>query len=123
MRKKIIYGFVISALIIIIWFLLNGLKQVQFSEMCSEPKLNLEEQKLIIHTENSCKNSAFLIFYINSNVNIEKKEILLTGYQAIGTPYLTKFNIDLSEINLNEITKYRFYWIDSDGKRNLLSLD
>ena len=70
----------------------------------------------------SCVHSAFLIFHIGSDINAEKKEIILTGYQAIGTPYLTKFNIDLPEATSNEIYEYKLYWLDSDGKKNPLTL-
>lgn len=99
-----------------------GEKQVYLNEMFSLPIIELTENGLKIKTENSKENSALLIFNIQTEIDIESKEIRLKGFQAAGKKYREEFKIELENEVLENIKDYRIFWIDPDNRKNELKI-
>ncbi len=109
MKKKIILSLIFLLIGFIIWVLFSITSGVTYDEMCYKPILEVKGTTLELETSNSCYHSAMLIFYIGNEQNQEKKEITIWAYQAVGAPYKTKFNFDVSDIDQEEHKNYKRY--------------
>jgi hypothetical protein len=91
--------------------------------MFTAPKLSVERDGLLIRTENSKENSALLIYEIRPTIDQTNKVILLKGFHAPGKELQTDFRVKLEDIDLNELSNYKIYWVDPDDKRTELRIE
>ena len=90
--------------------------------MISPPIIILTEKGLNIRTENSKVNSALSIYSLKNEIDIEKKEIIINGFQSYGKKYRNEFKINLEKKVRENIANFRIYWIDPDNKKNELKI-
>lgn len=94
-----------------------GYHRVRYAEMPVPPKVTLKDNELIVTTRNE-DGEGLSVYKIDIDIRDRARIIDLKGYQAVGKPEKTDFNITLSEAQLKEIRNYRIYWIDPGGKKN-----
>jgi hypothetical protein len=99
-----------------------GKKQAFLNEMLKPPIIELAETGLIINTENSIVNSTLLIYSIEKELDLKKKEIILKGFQASGKKFKNEFKISLNKKVLENIATFKIYWVDPDNKKNELKI-
>jgi hypothetical protein len=97
-------------------------KGVFYDEMYKVLVVSYENNKLILHTGNSKDHSAFLICEIKTSVDKVKKELHITGFQAIGEEHKDRFEIDLKSLGIENIQEYQIIWVDPDQKQINLQL-
>ena len=97
-----------------------GQREVRYSEMPSEPKINWVNGELIVRTENSKENSALLMYKIQATVDPANKVILLKGFEAVGKKFRNEFRLKIKNVNSEKVSDYKIYRVDPDNKRTEL---
>ncbi len=121
---KLIKPFFTLLLIIILGACSADKKGVYFSEMSENPKITVQNDKLIIQTKNSSKHSALLIYEVNATTNKENKFIDLTANQGLNKEYQERFEIDLSKLGIvDDINQWNTNWVDPDGAKTKLKIE
>lgn len=100
-----------------------GQREVKYSEMSSEPRVNWDKGELVVRTGNSKENSALLIYEIEPTVDQADKVILLRGLEAAGKEFRNEFRLRLTEVDVDKVSDYRIYWVDPDDKRTELRIE
>lgn len=97
-----------------------GKQGVFYEEMESPPKLVIEGNRITVETKNSIRNSALLLYKIDTEVNNEKNELNLRGFQAVNKNYKTEFIFELDKLGIDDIEGWKVIWLDPDGKKHEL---
>jgi hypothetical protein len=97
-----------------------GKREVYYNEMSKQPTVTIKENMIIVHTDNSLKNSALLIYRIDYSIDSSKKIIGLKGFQAVNKDYKTSFEISLKGFTKAQLDNYDYFWIDPDNKETKL---
>lgn len=98
-------------------------KGVFYDEMSKSLSVKFSNDKLILQTGNSKTHSAYLIYEVKAKADITKKELYITGMQAIHKDYKDRFEIDLKKLGITNIQDYKIIWIDPDKKQTNLQLE
>ena len=110
--------------LIIITLLLSscsiGKQGVFYEEMATTPKLTITDNTITIETKNSIRNSALILYEIETEVNKENKELILRGIQAVNRKYKYQFILELDKLGIDDIEVWTVNWIDPDGNKHEL---
>jgi hypothetical protein len=119
----------ISITIVLVSFLVNsctlftvGKKGVYYNEMSNVPEITTYDYGFEVHTRNSNRNSALLIYKITIQIDTLRKRIELKGSQALNKKYQDSFKIKVNGFSKANLDNYEFYWIDPDHKDNRLTI-
>lgn len=97
-----------------------GKQGVFYEEMATTPKLTITDNTITIEIKNSIRNSALMLYKIETEVNKENKELILRGHQAINRKYKDKFILELDKLGIDDIEVWTVNWIDRDGSKHEL---
>jgi hypothetical protein len=100
-----------------------GKKGVFYKEIGKTPEIETFDDRFVVQTQNSNQNSALLIYKIKKTVDKQRKQILLTAYQALGKQYRDQFEIKMPGYSKSELDSFEFFWIDPDKVRNTLTIN
>jgi TonB family protein len=109
-----------------------GKSGVYLSEMRDKPVLTINQDTLIVKTQNSIRNSALCTYKLNISVDNSQKKIYLSASQALCRSNSQKildlllypfcrssrnvFQINLAKHKVSEPIFFDFYWRDPDMK-------
>ena len=99
-----------------------GKQRVSFSEMNKQPSLQLKDEMIIIHTDNSRINSALLICNIEYTIYATRKVIELKGFQALKKHYKNSFELQVKGLSKKQLDKYDYFWIDPNDSKVKLEI-
>lgn len=99
-----------------------GKQGVYLAEMPTKPILTIQQDTLIIKTQNSIRHSALLIYQINISIDNAQKKIYLSAYQALNKTYQDTFTIKLDDYKVTEPDLFEYYWRDPDNRTTKLEI-
>lgn len=117
MQGKVKTSFRLISLIILFASCVAEKKGVFLDEMPMKPTIETFDNRIVVNTENSIKNSALLIYRIDIRLDTINKIISLNGFQTVGKEYRNKFELKINGQTKEKLDNYKYYWIDPDNKR------
>lgn len=111
-----------SIVLSVVWVVLTascviGKRRVTYAEMTKQPTIQiLEDNLIVVNTDNSSKNSALLIYKIDYSIDTQKKAIIVSGFQALNKKNDTSFEVTIKGLSKIQLEAYDFFWIDPDNK-------
>ena len=97
-----------------------GKQGVFYDEMETPPKLTSTDNNIKVETRNSVRNSALLLYKLETNVDKEKREFNMHGLQAANKKYKSEFKIELDKLGIDDLEGWTINWVDPDGTKHKL---
>ena len=72
--------------------------------MNKQPSLQLKDEMIIVHTDNSMTNSAILLYNIEFTIETTRKVIELKGFQALKKTYKNSFDLQVKGQKKSNLT-------------------
>ena len=116
-----IIGRILISLFLIFSACSIGNKGVFFNEMGKIPTIEIFDNKLIVHTENSTRNSALSIFEISGIIDTTKRIIELRGFQSVRKISQSIFEVKIKNTPRQVLMECQFYWVDPDNLRTQIN--
>mgnify|MGYP000884894167 CR=1 FL=1 len=100
-----------------------GKQGVEYAEMSKQPTIQiLNNNIIVINTENSIKNSALSIYKVDYSIDTIKKEIYLYGFQAINKKNQNRFEVKINKLSHKQLQSYEYFWVDPDKKKTKIEI-
>ena len=122
--KNIVFRIFLILILVVVIFLFYIFKErgVYYNEMSAKPVVILKMDSIVLKTQNSKINSAFLICDVNIKVDVENRKVFVKAFQGIGRKFKTRFSIEITRWKPNEMALFDFYWVDPDKKMTKIYL-
>ncbi len=90
--------------------------------MNKQPSLQLKDEMIIVHTDNSMTNSAILLYNIEFTIDTTKKVIELEGFQALKKHHKNSFELHVKGLSKKQLDKHDYFWIDPNDSKVKLEI-